>query len=81
MCSPRSETLMSISAKQVMDLRKATDMPMMKCKKALEAEGGDFEKAIKRYVWGWRANLVVKRRQLILERMESILGPQDAGSE
>jgi elongation factor Ts len=39
---------MSISAKQVMDLRKATDMPMMKCKKALEAEGGDFEKAIER---------------------------------
>jgi len=39
---------MTISAKQVMDLRKATDMPMMKCKKALEAEGGDYEKAFER---------------------------------
>ncbi len=39
---------MTISAKQVMDLRAATGMPMMKCKKALEAEGGDFEKAIDR---------------------------------
>ena len=39
---------MSISAKQVMDLRAATGMPMMKCKKALEAEDGDYEKAIER---------------------------------
>ncbi|MFV1958881.1 MAG: translation elongation factor Ts [Planctomycetota bacterium] len=39
---------MSIPAKQVMDLRAATGMPMMKCKKALEAEDGDFEKAIER---------------------------------
>lgn len=39
---------MSISAKQVMDLRAATGMPMMKCKKALENEDGDFEKAVER---------------------------------
>lgn len=39
---------MSIPAKQVMDLRAATGMPMMKCKKALEAEDGDFEKAVDR---------------------------------
>jgi len=39
---------MSISAKQVMDLRAATGMPMMKCKQALEAEGGDYEKAVER---------------------------------
>jgi hypothetical protein len=32
----------------------------------------EIKKAIKRYVWGWRANLVVKRRQLILERVESM---------
>jgi hypothetical protein len=41
----------------------------------------EIKKAIKRYVWGWRANLVVKRRQLILERMESILDPQGVGDE
>ncbi len=39
---------MTISAKQVMDLRAATGMPMMQCKRALEAEDGDFEKAIDR---------------------------------
>lgn len=39
---------MTISSKQVMDLRAATGMPMMKCKKALEVEGGDFEKAVDR---------------------------------
>ena len=39
---------MTISAKQVMDLRAATGMPMMKCKKALEAEDGDYEKAVER---------------------------------
>jgi elongation factor Ts len=31
-----------------MDLRNATGLPMMKCKQALEAEGGDFEKAMDR---------------------------------
>jgi elongation factor Ts len=39
---------MTVSAKQVMDLRAATGMPMMKCKKALEAEDGDYEKAVER---------------------------------
>lgn len=39
---------MTISAKQVMDLRAATGMPMMQCKRALEAEDGDFEKAFDR---------------------------------
>lgn len=39
---------MTISAKQVMDLRAATGMPMMKCKRALEAEDGDYEKAVER---------------------------------
>lgn len=34
-----------IPAKLVMDLRRATGMPMMKCKKALEETEGDFEKA------------------------------------
>jgi elongation factor Ts len=38
----------TITPKQVMDLRAATGLPMMKCKDALEAEGGDFEKAIDR---------------------------------
>lgn len=37
---------MAISAKQVMDLRAATGMPMMQCKRALESEDGDFEKAV-----------------------------------
>jgi hypothetical protein len=32
----------------------------------------EIKKAIKRYVWGWRASLVVKRRELILERVESM---------
>src|SRR5262245_3674266 len=35
-----------ISAKVVMQLRAATGLPMMKCKEALEANGGDFEKSI-----------------------------------
>ncbi len=39
---------MTITAKEVMDLRAATGMPMMQCKRALEAEGGDFEKAVDR---------------------------------
>lgn len=39
---------MTISAKQVMDLRAATGMPMMQCKRALESEDGDFEKAFDR---------------------------------
>lgn len=39
---------MTISAKQVMDLRAATGMPMMQCKRALEAEDGDYEKAFDR---------------------------------
>jgi elongation factor Ts len=38
----------NISAKQVMDLRSATGLSMMKCKEALVAEGGDFEKAVDR---------------------------------
>jgi len=32
----------------------------------------EIKEAIKRYVWGWRASLVVKRRELILERVESM---------
>jgi hypothetical protein len=32
----------------------------------------EIKKAIKRYVWGWRASLVVKRRELILERVDSM---------
>lgn len=35
-----------ISAKVVMQLRAATGLPMMKCKEALEACGGDFEKSV-----------------------------------
>lgn len=35
-----------INAKIVMQLRAATGLPMMKCKEALEANGGDFEKSI-----------------------------------
>jgi elongation factor Ts len=35
-----------ISAAAVNELRKRTDMPMMECKKALEASGGDMDKAI-----------------------------------
>jgi elongation factor Ts len=37
---------MDISAKQVMELRQATGMPMMQCKKALLQSEGDFEKAM-----------------------------------
>ncbi len=37
-----------ISPKKVMDLRAATGLPMMKCKEALVAEKGDFEKAFDR---------------------------------
>ncbi len=37
---------MEISAKQVMELRQATGMPMMQCKKALKEAEGDFEKAM-----------------------------------
>jgi elongation factor Ts len=36
----------TISAKQVMDLRSQTGLPMMKCKQALESASGDYEKAI-----------------------------------
>ena len=32
----------------------------------------EIKKAIKRYVWGWRALLVVTRRELILERVDSM---------
>jgi elongation factor Ts len=35
-----------ISAKLVMRLRAATGLPMMKCKEALEATGGDFDAAV-----------------------------------
>ena len=35
----------SISAKDVAELRKRTGAGMMECKKALEENGGDFEKA------------------------------------
>jgi elongation factor Ts len=35
-----------ISAKAVMELRDATNLPMMKCKAALTAAGGDMQKAI-----------------------------------
>ncbi len=35
-----------ISAKQVMELRQATGMPMMQCKKALIEADGDFEQAV-----------------------------------
>lgn len=37
---------MEISAKQVMELRQASGMPMMQCKKALIEAEGDFEKAM-----------------------------------
>ena len=37
---------MDISAKQVMELRQATGMPMMQCKKALIENEGDYEKAV-----------------------------------
>ena len=37
---------MEISAKQVMELRQSTGMPMMQCKKALIEAEGDFEKAM-----------------------------------
>ena len=37
---------MPISAKQVMELRKATDCGMMECKKALQETCGDHEKAV-----------------------------------
>ncbi|MDJ0523231.1 MAG: translation elongation factor Ts [Planctomycetota bacterium] len=37
---------MDISAKQVMELRQATGMPMMQCKKALIEADGDFEQAM-----------------------------------
>src|SRR3954469_16984448 len=35
-----------ISAAAVKELRDRTDMPMMKCKAALEKAGGDMEKAV-----------------------------------
>lgn len=37
---------MQINAKQVMELRQASGMPMMQCKKALIEAEGDFEKAM-----------------------------------
>lgn len=37
---------MEINAQDVMKLRQATGMPMMKCKKALQEAEGDFERAI-----------------------------------
>lgn len=37
---------MDVSAKQVMELRQASGMPMMQCKKALIESGGDFELAM-----------------------------------
>jgi hypothetical protein len=32
----------------------------------------ELKEAIKRYVWGWRADLVVRRRQMILERLDTL---------
>jgi hypothetical protein len=40
----------------------------------------EIKNTIKRYVWGWRANLVVKRRELILERVES-MGAEALGGD
>jgi len=37
---------MEVNAQDVMRLRQATGMPMMKCKKALQEADGDFERAI-----------------------------------
>src|SRR5262245_26923870 len=42
MANPQTD----IGAKLVMQLRASTGLPMMKCKEALEANGGDFEKAV-----------------------------------
>lgn len=36
----------AVSAAAVRELRDRTDMPMMKCKAALEKAGGDMDKAI-----------------------------------
>jgi elongation factor Ts len=45
---PREEKSMpEISAARVKDLRDKTQLPMMECKKALEATGGDEEQAIR----------------------------------
>ena len=44
--APPKEGGGEVSAKLVMQLRAATGLPMMKCKEALEACGGDFEKAV-----------------------------------
>src|SRR3954451_18746736 len=41
-----SFAMSQISAAAVRELRDRTDMPMMKCKAALEKAGGDVEKAI-----------------------------------
>src|SRR5207253_2404084 len=43
---PRIAMSTNISAKAVNELRQRTDMPLMKCKAALEKAGGDMEKAI-----------------------------------
>jgi hypothetical protein len=32
----------------------------------------EIKNAVKRYVWGWRGSLVLKRRRLILQRVESM---------
>lgn len=40
----------------------------------------DIKNVIKRYVWGWRANLVVKRRQLILDRVDA-MGEEALGGD
>src|SRR3954466_8697315 len=36
----------AVTAASVNELRKRTDMPMMKCKSALEKSGGDLDKAV-----------------------------------
>jgi elongation factor Ts len=43
---PNSHTAMSISAKEVNNLRQITGAGLMDCKKALEESGGDVDKAI-----------------------------------
>jgi elongation factor Ts len=44
--APPKEGGGEVSATLVMQLRASTGLPMMKCKEALEACGGDFEKAV-----------------------------------
>jgi elongation factor Ts len=69
-----------ISAAAVKQLRELTDMPMMKCKEALTAAGGDQEKAIE-WLKQDSGKLLLKRAENVTAEGRIFTRVQDDGSE